>query len=89
LVELSAAENIENLEVRVPLTWWDHLKEAHAPRWFLARWPVQYRIHVVDIKAIWSGYQPPSDNKYGPFRVYVHKTVDPWKEYEEDDDAHV
>ncbi len=24
----------------VPATWWDHLKQAHAPAWFTIRWPV-------------------------------------------------
>lgn len=27
---------------RVPKTWFQHLKEAHAPRWFLSRYPVAY-----------------------------------------------
>lgn len=29
--------------VKVPLTWWEHLKDRFAPLWFLRRWPVQYR----------------------------------------------
>ncbi len=29
--------------IRVPLTWWDAVKERFAPDWFLARWPVDYR----------------------------------------------
>ena len=28
--------------IRWPETWWDHLKEAKAPRWFKKRWPVEY-----------------------------------------------
>lgn len=29
--------------IKVPLTWWDHVKERFAPEWFLGRWPVNYR----------------------------------------------
>lgn len=30
--------------VVVPITWWDHLKVEHAPKWFLDRWPADTRI---------------------------------------------
>lgn len=28
--------------VRVPATWWEHLKRDHAPAWFTRRFPVRY-----------------------------------------------
>jgi hypothetical protein len=72
LVELFAADNIENHLFKAPLNWWEALKEATAPQMFLDRWPVKYRREVVDIKAIWQGYRPPPGcDKFGPFLPYV------------------
>lgn len=28
--------------IKWPETWWDHLKDAKAPRWFKRKWPVRY-----------------------------------------------
>lgn len=72
LVELFAADSIENYTFETPLNWWEALKEATAPQMFLDRWPVKYRREVVDIKAIWQGYKPPPGcDKFGPFLPYV------------------
>jgi hypothetical protein len=70
LVEMYAADNIKNVTITYPQDWWEALKERFAPTWALARWPVRYKVHTVDVKAIWQGYRPPTD-KYGPFLPYV------------------
>jgi len=36
--------------VKVPLTWWDHFKEAKFPEWALKKWPVKYR--TIDCQAL-------------------------------------
>ena len=33
--------------IEVPLTWWDQLKRAHAPAWFLKRWPWKKRVYKI------------------------------------------
>ena len=72
LVELFAADNIKNVEVKYPLNWWEALKEATAPQMFLDRWPVRYTRITVDVKAFWQGYRPPpGTQKWGPFLPYV------------------
>lgn len=72
MISLFAAENIENIEIKHPLTWWDGFKEQYAPQIWLDRWPVRYRTHLIDVKAIWSGFHPqPGSEKYGPFLTYV------------------
>lgn len=35
-------ETVE-IGVEVPASWWEHVKERFAPRWFLRRWPVVTR----------------------------------------------
>jgi hypothetical protein len=72
LVELYAADNIENVHIKYPSNWWEALKEATAPQMFLDRWPVKYTRITVDVKAIWQGYKPPPGcEKWGPFLPYV------------------
>jgi hypothetical protein len=76
IMELFAADNIRNIEIKHPANWWEALKEATAPQMFLDRYPVKYTRHLVDVKAIWQGYKPPTD-KYGPVLPYVfQRTLD-------------
>jgi hypothetical protein len=35
----------EFAEFSFPAGWWEALKQAHAPKWFLARWPVKMSVH--------------------------------------------
>lgn len=74
IVELFAADNIKNIEIKHPSNWWEALKEAIAPQMVLDRWPIRYTRHVVDVKAIWQGYKPPTD-KYGPYLPYVYQST--------------
>lgn len=30
------------LSIKVPATWWQHLKHSHAPCWFVKRYPVKW-----------------------------------------------
>lgn len=82
IVELFAADNIENVVVAQPANWWEAFKEATAPQIVLDRWPVKYKRTVVDIKAIWQGYKPPTGSeKYGPFLPYsLTRTLDDTEE---------
>lgn len=76
LMSLFAADNIDVVEVKYPANWWEALKEATAPQMVLDRWPVKYRRHLIDVKAIWAGYTPPPDSeKFGPFLPYVYERV--------------
>jgi hypothetical protein len=34
-------------KTKVPLTWWDHVKQKFAPLWFIKRYPIQYREIIV------------------------------------------
>ena len=75
MVSLFAADNIQNIKITTPINWWEHLKQTHAPAFFLKRWPVKSHTRTVDIKAIWAGYKPPTD-KWGPMLPYVLDTSD-------------
>jgi len=65
LVALFAAEDIKNVEVKYPATWWDAFKEAYAPQPWLDRWPVKYKHVTADIKAIWAHF---TDKAKGAWR---------------------
>jgi hypothetical protein len=53
--------------IKVPLSWWDHVKERFAPKWFLKRWPTQYRTievkRVVTITNICPHIEVPHDDR--------------------------
>lgn len=36
--------------VEHPATWWDSLKKAHAPRWYLRRHPVRVHAYIVRLE---------------------------------------
>lgn len=36
--------------IQVPASWWQHVKEALCPAWWLRRWPVQYRTYETVIQ---------------------------------------
>ena len=59
-------ESIEQT-VKVPLSWWDHVEERFAPKWFLKRWPVQYRTievkKVVTVTNICPHIEVPNDDR--------------------------
>ena len=40
----------KTLTYRRPLTWWDHLKQDHFPKWWLDRWPARELEQEVVIK---------------------------------------
>lgn len=46
---------------QTPTTWWDHLKQDHAPGWFLKRYPVKYTKTTLRGTALFPEYLPPRD----------------------------
>lgn len=62
----SETERVDQI-IRVPLSWWDHVKERFAPKWFLKRWPIQYRTieikRVVTITNICPHIEVPNDDR--------------------------
>ena len=49
------------LATKMPASWFQHLKESHAPAWCLKRWPVRYTIGVQTIKVarLFPDFVPP------------------------------
>lgn len=39
--EIEHSDSI-TLSVKIPATWWQHLKHSHAPNWFIKRYPVRW-----------------------------------------------
>lgn len=39
----------QELKVRYPATWWQHLKMSHAPEWVKRRWPVRWTEHRASV----------------------------------------
>lgn len=35
--------------IKVPATWWDHLKQRFAPQWVITRWPINYRTYSATV----------------------------------------
>jgi hypothetical protein len=69
-----AADQLEVVEIKYPRDWWEAAKERFAPQWALRRWPVRYREHRIDLKAVFPEFVIP---KMGPYiRVQRHETND-------------
>jgi hypothetical protein len=87
LVSFLAADPIEKITIAYPATWWDGFKKEYAPQPWLDRWPVRYKTHTVEVKAIWQGYRPPpGTDKFGPFLPYVLQTGDRLSPIDDDGD---
>jgi hypothetical protein len=59
------------LEIKVPTSWWQHLKQDHFPQWAVKKWPVRYKTesksYQFDVKALFPELQmntPPHLGKY-------------------------
>lgn len=39
-------KKIDGRPLKVPSDWWQHFKLAHAPKWFVKRWPVVFTVHT-------------------------------------------
>lgn len=46
-----ASENQPDFELSLPANWFEALKEAHAPKWILKRWPVKTEVKKFPVKA--------------------------------------
>ena len=46
-------ETLGTLEVKHPATWFQMLKEQHAPYWLKRRWPVRYDVQKYDARALY------------------------------------
>lgn len=53
---------IDSPPITFPASWWDALKQAHAPAWFVKRWPVK----SVSYHAAWLHPQYPLKGELGP-----------------------
>lgn len=51
-------ESVRRQEIKYPRDWWQAVKERFAPRWFLIRYPVDYKVVVLDVKAIYPDFNP-------------------------------
>lgn len=55
-----AAENLTVLNIKFPADWWEAFKERWAPSWFTSRYPVAYRTHHIDLKAVYPEFPLPA-----------------------------
>lgn len=69
-------ESIGEYEHRTafPLTWWDHFKRDHFPKWLLDRFPVRYNIEYTTLtaEAMYPEFRPP--NGYSQVRYIIRET---------------
>ena len=54
-------ETLGTLEIKRPATWWQMLKEQHAPYWFKRRWPVRYTTEMYDARALYPKLAMPDE----------------------------
>jgi len=54
-------ETLGTLEVKHPATWFQMLKEQHAPYWLKRRWPVRYVYQKYDARALYPKLSLPDE----------------------------
>jgi hypothetical protein len=52
------SERVDIIKFKKPSSWWQMLKEKHAPEWFLERWPVRYDTSIVDVRVAYPDFRP-------------------------------
>ena len=52
-IQETYGENLGTLETRHPATWFQMLKEQHAPCWLLRCWPVRYETLMYDARILY------------------------------------
>jgi len=63
-------ETLGTLETKHSATWFQMLKEQHAPYWLKRRWPIRYTYQIYDARALYPKLALP-DEKHN--RVWVKK----------------
>jgi len=46
-------EPLQKKTIRAPSNWWQHFKERWFPGWAKRRWPVQYRVEILEAHALY------------------------------------
>ena len=52
------AEQIERIEIKYPLNWWEAFKDRWFADWMLKRWPVEYKVNLIDVKSLYPNFRP-------------------------------
>lgn len=60
---------------KVPLNWWEHLKERWYPNWAIDRWPVKTRSIMVDTQVLYPylNVSLPNEDSVILFNTYMNK----------------
>jgi len=69
-------EDIQHEEMRCPRDWREAFKERWFPGWAQLRWPVEYRLTVMDARAIYPEFKPALPNE----RHFIQ--ISQWSDYD-------
>jgi hypothetical protein len=71
---------LEPVEVRWPDDWWQAFRERWFPRWWLARWPVRFRVHRVEFRELYPDFKPalPQHTSRHEFRLVLNQFESSW-----------
>ena len=51
-------ESVRHQEIRYPKDWWQAAKGRWFPAWARSRWPVEDKVVVIDVRAIYPEFRP-------------------------------
>ena len=66
-----AGQTLKDHVIAYPTTWWEHLKERFAPKWFLERWPIKWTVHQYRADALYPSIALP-EKENGIVVYYSH-----------------
>lgn len=64
-------ESFGGRTIRHPLNWIEAVKERWFPRWARRRWPVRYKVHLIEAKAYYPGWYPYFPGREWRIAAYV------------------
>jgi len=66
-------ESVKRQEIKYPLDWWQAFKERWFGKLLLKRWPVLYKVVILDVRVLYPCYKPVLKNEVSC--LSIHKTI--------------
>ena len=79
------ADETKVAEMAIPASWWQHLKDSYAPRWFARRFPVKRKVYYASVHFEAKGVYPDAPiamppEQFGQRVIFEEITHEPWRQ---------
>lgn len=67
------SEQHQHIEIKYPRDWWQAFKERWFSKRMLERWPVEYKMHNIDVKTLYPNYRPSIPDQEYRIRLFCEE----------------